>query len=208
MSIFDKYINENTITSETDLKRLFWWIAKKIHPDVTSLDCNNDKFIQLKHDYDQACNKIIDHAVGQCENIGRKDCINLFIDVMASNFPIDKNINNKIYSQRIERLNKWLNNINPNSRDLFKKFEREMYQLKGSTVISNHLFNVVKLYLYKYCDYTYLPNKNNKNYLTKEYELMYEICSSRHMYASIQFVNWLVEDIIDPDRVKKSVPNN
>ena len=136
----------------------------------------------------------------------KEDSISIFLDLIASNFPIEKTIKNNIYNQRIELLNICLNHLIPTEKDLFNRFQEEMYLLKGESVISNHLFDVVKMYFYRYCDYIYLKNKNNKNYLIIGYDLIYEIFESKKMYNSIKFINWLVEDIVGSDKVKKNVP--
>lgn len=199
MNIFLKYIEDNRISSEIELRRLFWKIAKKIHPDITSLDTNNEKFITLKKDYDEAkvlLNVKAFKKSGINQHYGKEECINLFCDLMASNFPIDKSITNKKYEERINLINRMLNSLIPDEADLFHDFEKEMYLLKGETVISNHLYGVVKLYLYRFCDYVYLRTRNNKQYLLIGYDLVHEIFVSKKMHSSIKFVDWLVKDIM------------
>jgi len=209
MNIFIKYINENKITSESDLKRVFWRLSKKIHPDITSIELNNDQFIKLKNDFDQAKLLLAKPSIKVIKSrqmFCKEDCISIFLDLMASNFPIEKTIKNYIYNQRIELLNICLNQLIPTEIDLFYKFQEEMYLLKGESTISNHLFGSVKMYFYRYCDYIYLKNKNNKNYLIIGYNLIYEIFESKQMYNGIKFINWLVEDIIGSDKLRKNVP--
>jgi len=167
MNIIINYIHNYKITSERELKNLFWKISKRIHPDATSLDIGNENFIKLKNDYDQAKQLLgTTHVEIKISEIcNKEECSDLFIDLMACNFPIDKSIKNKQYQERISLLNNGLSSLLPDGVNVFSTFEEEMYLLKGETVISNHLFNVVKLYFYRYCDYKYLRNKNSKNYL-------------------------------------------
>lgn len=211
MNIFAEAINNNKIDSEDSLKRLFWKLAKKLHPDANSVLSNHEDFILLKNNYDEALEalkrKSKPSIMAQSKTttvkkradkkVDRTACIHLFMDLMASNFPADESARakNKIYRTRVDELNIGLEHMDNALKDVFKTFEQEMLTLKGKTTISNHPYNVVKLFFYRYCDYAYNKNNINKNYLTNGYALVKDIMENAQMTYSLIFVNWLVSDI-------------
>lgn len=201
MNLFEKAIREGRILREEDLKKCFWKLAKKVHPDLSSMDANHWKFIKLKEDYDASI-ALLRHHGGEAPKheaqLTRKQCLDLFKDLLASNFPVDPSIKDsiKIYKLRIERLNAALSAKGENFNNLFLAFEKEMYELRNPSIVANHPYNVVRMYLYRFCDYTYFPNPTNRHYLQSSYDLVFGILKSRHLEASIRFINWLLEDIL------------
>ncbi|MFA6506755.1 MAG: hypothetical protein WCT14_11675 [Treponemataceae bacterium] len=206
MNVFEKAIRDRKIASEEELKRLFWKLAKKLHPDAAGVEKSHERFIKLKEDFDDAVALLRTGkpfpgsptpAARPPGKPDREACVQLFIDLLAGNFPVDKSIRNqKTYLARIDKLNAGLSLFGPEYRDLFYRFEEEMYGLKGKTVVSNQEYAVVKLYLYSFSDFTYLRFKYTEMYLKSGYDLVHGILKSKNMNASIRFLNWLVADIV------------
>jgi len=213
MNVFEKAIRERGTVSENELKRLFWTLAKKLHPDAAGVEKSHDRFIKLKEDFDTAITFLRegktfpDSAAPTAAESGgipnRQICLRLFIDLIAGNFPVDRSIRDqKAYLARIEQLNTELSKFGSGFLDLFKRFEVEMYSLKGKTTISNHEFAVVKLYFYRFSSFTYSYTKQTESYLRIGYDLVHDILKRRNMDGSIKFVNWLVEGIVGKEKLK------
>lgn len=178
-----------------------------------SLDAH---FINLKNDFDSAriLLREFNKAKKKTKNTGmdipdaqvlsREECIDIFIDLLASNFPVDIGVRNKnkLYGKRIAKLNETLSRMGDGFTDLFLRFETEMYALRGKTTISNQPFAVVKSYLYRFLDFTLFPGINNRNYLSIGYDQVYAIFKSRDMNNAVVFLNWLVGDIIGKEKLK------
>jgi hypothetical protein len=202
MNVFEKAIGDGRIASEEDLKRLFWKCAKRIHPDASGIEENHERFIRLKADFDEAAGRLRGAAARSNDRpaarMDRAACVSLFVDLLASNFPADPTVraSNKTYLNRVLTLNEGLGSCESGLAGTFLAFEKEMYGLKGNTTISNHPFNVVKLYLYRFGDYTFMPNATNRNFLTIGYDLVHGIFEERNMRASITFSNWLLGDLV------------
>lgn len=214
MNVFERAIGDGRIASEEDLKRLFWKCAKRIHPDASGIEENHERFIKLKADFDEAAGRLRGEITAgnmtarkaaqstsrPAARMDRAACVSLFVDLLASNFPADQAIraSNKTYLNRVLTLNEGLGSCESGLAGTFLTFEAEMYALKGNTTISNHPFNVVKLYLYRYGDYTFMPNATNRNFLTIGYDLVRGIFEERNMRAAIAFTDWLMGDIVKP----------
>ncbi len=211
MNLFEEMLDKNRMYTSDELRRLFWRLAKKLHPDANSVQANHEMFIRLKSDYDKALAGMgagkgrmkADAAFGMPPARGgpsREICVDLFLDLLASNFPMDNGIRrSKVYLARIERMNTEFAKFGPEYRDVFLAFEKEMCVLKGGKTVANHEFNVVKLYFYRYSDFTYMKTKNNRNYLVMGYRLVHDILKGTHMTNSIFFLGWLVGDIVKTD---------
>ena len=198
MNVFIDAIQQNRIESEEDLKRLFWRLAKKLHPDVNSLESNHEQFINLKNEYDAAEEYLHKYGIKKHEKTipNRELCIQLFVDLMASNFPVDKRIRSlKPYITRIEKLNTELSGFGSKYKNVFIEFENEMYNLKGEN-FTNHDYSLVRLYLYSFSDYTHLKYVTSENHIKNGYSIIHEVLEKHNMYKSIVFINWLVKDIV------------
>jgi len=201
MNIFIEALKDRKVTTEIELKRMFWRLAKKLHPDITKVENNNYLFISLKSQYDVAhseLNNQIKEIKKNSKSPDRNICMQLFVDLIASNFPIDRKVKNqnKMYCARLDELNKELGRFGNEYNNLINSVELEMNKLRGKTTVSNHEFNLVKLYFYRISDYYYLKTKNTENYLRIGYDMIIDIFRKRNMEKSILFVNWLVKDLL------------
>lgn len=201
MNIFVEYIKTGKISSELDLKKLFWKLAKKLHPDVSSVEGNQKKFIKMKSDFDFALKHYkefanIEHPEQTLSNFNY--CKELFCDLVASNFPIDLSIRNKnkAYLDRISRLNSTINQFGNEYIDLFLKVEKELYLIRGTTTIANHVFNLVKLLFYRISDYFYNRNSFAKKYIKISYYIVIDILEEKNAIYTRLFLKWLVREIL------------
>ncbi|MBL8965717.1 MAG: hypothetical protein JNG85_01840 [Spirochaetaceae bacterium] len=200
---FAKLIAEGKVGSEEELKRLFWKLAKALHPDVSAVENNHERFLKLKDDYDRALALLrapkVPVPVSTRRPPGRKECVDLFIDLLAGNFPVDLRIRNqRKYLSRIEELNEGLGGLEGGRRDLFLDFERELYELRGDSVVLNHEYSLLKLYLYQFSSYVHAGTPTGGIYLRKEYPNIVAMLRKRKMESSARFIDWLVGDIVGP----------
>jgi hypothetical protein len=211
VNIFTKEIDSGRIASEPELKRRFWKLAKQLHPDAQSVQSNHERFIRLKDDFDAALALLKTaappstaepaalRATRQGGAPDRALCLRLFIDLMASNFPVDRSIRGrKIYLARVERLNTELGRFGAAYGNLFLAFEEEMYALKGKTTVANHEFNLMKLYLYRSADYFSTGSRNSRHYLAGGFDQIQGILSARNMPHAKKFIAWLAGEIARP----------
>jgi hypothetical protein len=201
MNIFIEALRKGEVNTEIELKRMFWKLAKKLHPDVSCVERNNELFVSLKRQFDEASAEIGAHlsiADEPHRNPDRSLCMRLFGDLVAGNFPIDKRVKdrNKIYCKRLGELNRELGRFGRDFRDLFVGVESELYVLRGKTTVSNHEFNLVKLFFYRISDYGFFKTKNTLNYLRVGYPMLIDIFKNRNMEKSIVFFDWLVQGIL------------
>ena len=216
MSVFERAVAEGRIGSEEELKRLFWKLAKRLHPDSSGVEENHDKFIRLKSDYDLALGRLRAEAAPSARRpaeapnaerrraaapYDRKLCTDILVDLMASNFPVDRSIRDgKAYLSRINRLNGELSKLGPRYKELFLRFEEELYELRGESTIQNHDYSLVKLYLYRFSDYACNGYGITKNYLRNGYRVLRGIFEARKMAAAALFLDWLTEGIVEKPR--------
>lgn len=211
MNVFIRDIDSNTITSLSGLKSRFREYAKKVHPDVSTALQANEKFDQIKNWYEEAEKYLITNSGRRMKTAGAKDTaeeiLRIFSELVPGNFPIDASVRskNKKYLARVNAINAYCNNAFV-ERDIFIEFENELNGLKGHTTVSNHPYNVVKLYIYRYNDYRHLKTPINRNYLVNGYALVMGILQQRNMQYSVLFLNWLLMDLIDPDARMGEVP--
>jgi hypothetical protein len=209
MNVFERAVAEGRVGSEAELKRLFWKLAKRLHPDSSGVEENHDKFIRLKSDYDLALGLLRAGTGWPAEApdadrpraaapYDRKLCSDILVELMASNFPVDRSIRaRKAYLSRINRLNGELSKLGPRYRDLFLRFEEELYELRGESTILNHDYSLVKLYLYRFSDYACNGFGITRNYLRNGYRALRGIFEARGMTASALFLDWLAEGIAE-----------
>ncbi len=58
MNPFLHLLQRNSVVTESELKRLFWIAARKVHPDVSGKD--SSLFVSLKRDYDEAAALLVE----------------------------------------------------------------------------------------------------------------------------------------------------
>lgn len=156
------------------------------------------------------------------EQYSRWQVQELFVDLMCSNFPIDRRVagKNALYSKRIVRINAMLNTLLA-EQDLFLKFEKELYILRRDTVVSNHEYNVVMLYLNIIRDFILMETDRCRSCLANTYPLTASILlgssieggslerrrhDGRRLDGALRFINWLVQDIIESKNLSGEIP--
>lgn len=211
MNIFLREIGAKKIKTLSDLKRRFRELAKQFHPDLSTVPRPNENFNQIKTWYEEAHGYLQAELKRKNETTGTKDTVEgilrVFSELVPGNFPIDASVRsgNKKYVERVNAINEFCNGTFV-ERDIFFGFEDELNRLKGTTTVSNHLFNVVKLYIYRFNDYRNFKTAINKNYLVNGYSLVMGIFIDRKMRNGILFLNWLVYDIIEPESRMGDLP--
>lgn len=211
MNIFVREIDSNRINSLPELKSRYREYAKKVHPDVSTALQANEKFDQIKNWYEEAEKYLKTISGRRIKTAGAKDTaeeiLRIFSELVPGNFPIDVSVRSrsKKYVSRVNAINAYCNNAFV-ERNIFIEFENELNRLKGSTTVSNHPYNVVKLYIYRYNDYRHLKTPINRNYLVNGYALVMGILQERNMRYSVLFLNWLLAELIDPESRMGDLP--
>ena len=183
------------------MKKLFRQLAKKVHPDCSGIPVNDEIFIKLKNDYEislKLLDKKIINQIYTVKHLNKNECIHLFLELLAGNFPlgIETRNKNKLYINRISKLNSELNNLLDSSDNLFLQVESEILGLKKNTGMIKQEYSTLRIYFYSYLDYTYSQGLSNQTYLLNEYQNILVILENRKMIKTILFINWLLDGII------------
>jgi hypothetical protein len=210
---FIETIRAGKIDDEAQLKSLYRKLAKTRHPDTASPK-SNDAFVRLKSDFEAArvfLSRDFPRQVGDVGSLSPASakpiaeptrpnfarCAALFSELMASNFPIDLRARRGIYLDRVVELDRQIGILEPDSPGLFLAAEEELYRLKGNTVVSNHVFNLVKLYLNNMSDWLLMGNYFAKLYLKKSYRIVVDVLGERNARATIRLIDWFLADILE-----------
>ena len=206
MNVFEEAIATGRIAEVRDLKILFWTLAKKLHPDSAALPSGERAFIKLKRDYDAAVRIMARDGGGnpaapagysaasaghQAATTGHGDfrkCAGLFSELIAGNFPMARKEGNKKYSARILELNRELGLFG--FGDLFLECERELLGIRGDSIVMNHAFNFVRLFLYNLSDYFSTGNYFSKAYVAKTRESVTACLRDRGALGTIRLIDW------------------
>jgi hypothetical protein len=198
MNIFDESLAVGKISTEHELKVLFWTLAKKLHPDTSASVTAEKAFIQLKRDFDEALQKIncakSDSGETGAERPDLERCRTLFSELIAGNFPMTRKTDNKKYVARIVELNRQINLFG--YKDLFIQSEKELLEFRGDTVVSNHGFNLVRLYFYNMSDYFATGNYFSKLYVKNSREAVLTCLKEREARQTVQLIDWLLNDLM------------
>jgi hypothetical protein len=198
MNIFDESIDSGKITNEHDLKVLFWTLAKKLHPDITASASGERAFVQLKKNFDEAAKRMslskIEGAAaeGPARSPDIEKCRSLFSDLIASNFPTTRKIGNKKYAGRIAELNEEINLFGKAHTDLFVDSEKELLRIRGDSIVSNHAFNLIRLYFYNMSDFFITGNYFSRLYLRNSYRPVIDCLRERDALRTAQLIDWLL----------------
>jgi len=201
MNIFEKAIGEGRIETDEDLKRLFWKLAKRLHPDVSALESGHEKFIELKRQYDAAVVILAAHKRITRRRLppDRESTVRIFVELVACGFPLDRSIReHKGYLSRMKDFDRRLAESDNDFAGLIYAAERELLELKGSTTIMNHDFNLVQMYLFRFSDYTYFPTKNTLLFLRNEFAAVSEVFERHGIKSVAVLINWLVGAVVTP----------
>jgi hypothetical protein len=201
MNIFDESIASGRIANEHDLKVLFWILAKKLHPDITASSAGERAFVQLKKNFDEAAERMslskIGEAPGDTPARSRdiEKCRSLFSDLIASNFPTTIKEGNKKYASRIAELNEEINLFGKAHTDLFVDSEKELLRIRGDSIISNHAFNLIRLYFYNMSDFFITGNYFSRLYLRNSYSPVIASLRERDALRTIHLIDGLLADL-------------
>jgi hypothetical protein len=211
MNLFIFKIERNEITNLSQLKSFYRKTVKLIHPDISGKDSND--FLGIQQQFKEATlflknKKTNSSADGEhSKEQVKKELLNVFIDLMSSNFPQDRKISgkNKLYKSRIVQINALANQLFK-EKDLFILFEKDLYILRKDTVISNHKYNLVISYLNNIKDYILMKHKHGYKYIETTYDLIYMIFIEQQLGNGLKFVNWLVSETIGISVIKGDLP--
>lgn len=206
MNVFLESIQSGKISGERQLKRLYRALAKKIHPDAAGGTTDKGAFIRLTSDYERAL-AFLGERQSSATSAARQRprsrpkpdfgrCAELFAELMAQNFPIDERARGGLYLARVNELNAEIGLYGPKFENLFLAAESELYRLKGNSVVMNHEFNVVHLYLYNLSDCFRSGALFAKTYVRNSYASVVEILRGRDADATIALVDLFVTDIL------------
>lgn len=201
MNLFREHIAQGRISSESELKRLFRILALKLHPD-TCLDQNTaERFLALKRDYDEALRErgweTARAETKSPESFSFDLCADLFGELVAGNFPAAPKVKaaNKMYRARLERLNAEIGVLGGDWVDMFKRVEQEMLVLRGDSVVSNHAFNLVKIYFCNLYDSIFLKHPFSKAYVRNSYGLVAGVLRESGCAETVRFIDLMLRGV-------------
>jgi len=203
MNIFQKAIDDGRIAAEEDLKRLFWKLAKRLHPDVSAIELGHEKFIELKRQYDEAAGILAAHkrVTRRKPARDRESTVRIFVELVACGFPLDRSVHERRgYLSRMKDFDERVVEFGNDFTGLIYAAERELLALKGSTTIMNHDFNLVQMYFFRFSDYTYFPTKNTLYFLRNEFAAVTGVFESHKMKSAAALVNWLLGAAVNPSK--------
>jgi hypothetical protein len=199
MNVFKKLIASDTIRNRSDLKKYFWIMAKKLHPDLSNIEGSEKGFIKLKKDFDDALSEMPDREelLGDRGIPTRKEIIGLFLDIEASSFPVDIRIRHqsRVYRKRIEEFSKRIRKYEPGGVDDFDGVEDELYAIRGENIVDNPLFGIIRMIFYNVCSFHYYPTAHTKRAVDKWYSEIREELGNRGFPRVQAFLKWLVDDL-------------
>ncbi len=117
-------------------------------------------------------------------------CAGLFSDLIASNFPMARREGNKRYAERILELNRELGLFG--MVDLFLECERELLEIRGDSIVLNHAFNLVRLYLYNLSDYIGTGNYFSKIYLAQARQSVMTCLAGHDARGTVRLIGWFL----------------
>jgi hypothetical protein len=198
MNIFIEYIQSEKIKTKEELKRFFWILAKRTHPDVSEFENNEKTFIQLKNQYDEALVLLKSHKKDEKHKVYTKiDFIDVFSDLVALNFPVDKSIikSLKAYEKRIDVMSEIIRSIGIQEIKDFRDVENELYEIRGDNIVQNRLFGIIKMLFYSLISYYYEPVKFSKNAIEKWFLEIEDELQKKNFTNLFYFLKWIVSDL-------------
>lgn len=217
MNRFIAQIASGKLASLAQLKSCYRREIKKIHPDIagkgsTEFLAVQAQYMEAKDFLEKSCSRSAKSsrsagADADGERYSMSQVRDLFVDLMCSNFPLDRRVahTNKLYDRRIASMNAMVNSLLADT-DLFLKFEKDMYALRGDSVVSNHEYNVVVSYLNNIRDFILAKTVRGRSYIRNTYPLIASILAGRNLDAGMAFINWMVQDIIGKEYIKGEIP--
>ena len=114
--------------------------------------------------------------------------------MIAGNFPLGGDVRqtNKLYLIRVGRLEGEVSKFGKEFAGLVPDVERELYAIRGNSMVSSHAFNLVRLYLNNLSDYLLMGNFFSRLYLKKERESAIRCLKDQNAHRCIFFIDWLL----------------
>jgi len=176
---------------------------------------SHERFVRLKDDFDAAIRLLAASGkkVRAGVNAGAKasananesfekmppnfsTCFSLFCDLMAGNFPLGGDIRqtNKLYLTRVRKLEGEVSKFGKEFSGLIYDVERELYAIRGNSMISSYAFNLVQLYLKNMSDYLLMGHLFFRMYLKKERESAIECLKGQNAHKCVFFIDWMLKE--------------
>jgi hypothetical protein len=198
MNIFIEEIQKGKILTTDQLKKTFWILAKRIHPDMHMVDNSSQLFIKLKENYDEAAEllpKIEEDT--KYRKYTKKDLREIFEELVASGFPVEKSIRNKskLYVDRIKECSLIISTIGISGVNNFYEVEKDLYDIRGDNIVQNQLFGIIRMMFYNFITYYYEPKKFTKTALNKWFlEIEHELIERKSMNL-YWFLKWQIDNL-------------
>jgi hypothetical protein len=197
MNIFEELIINGKIQSKAELKKYYWILAKNVHPDITNIQDADEKFIKLRNNYDEALLllPLIKEPIKR--NFSRKDARDAFQEIIARGFPIKKDIrnSNKLYAKGLNTYSCILDSVDHEKGFKFEDVEKQLYDIRGETIIQNVLFGTIKMLFYNVVSYYNEPMKFTKKSTLKIFNDIHDELKSKKYDEVILFLEWLIRDL-------------
>lgn len=219
-NVFDGYIRSGEITDERALSRIYRQLLKAAHPDTATRHTETAAFMKIRADYEAARLLFRSGRVGEANeasrSVSRPDqrsgaseplaadipnfdaCAWLFADLIAGNFPLDRAIRDSVrqYGKRMRELDRRLTAFGPEFSALIFDVEEELNRIRGPSVVSNHRFNLVKLYIYRISDYIRANTPFSLHYLRVSRDMMLSALEESHAPRTAFLFNWFVTNLL------------
>jgi len=199
VNVFVDLIGSGRIRDESDLKRSFWALAKRLHPDVSAGAGAERAFIKLKADFDEALSAlpIAEPASPPAAPPSRESLVGLFLDLAQSGFPVDRRVRDAspAYLKRIEGFSAAVRAYGIPGVEDFAAVEDEFYAIRGDDIVDNPLFGMVRMILYNICSYHYWPTARTRRSVEAWLGDARGRLEARGCPGALAFLSWLVEDL-------------
>jgi len=125
----------------------------------------------------------------------RDGCRNLFYELIATDFPTDARWASPIHRRRVRDLSFGIAAAG-GPPDLVAAAEREALDLRGPSVVSNHPYNLLRLYLNNMADYFCLGNAFSLTYIRQNYRMTADLLAGVGSGRLLALIDWLLADLI------------
>jgi hypothetical protein len=199
MNIFSKYIDEGRVKTQEELRKQFRILAKRLHPDASTLDESGALFIRLKRDFEAAkaelSKPVPDSPLPRI--VSREEFYQAFWELEASSFPVDGRIRkaSKTYTRRVAEFAKLLDGLDKPPDCSFSDVERELYELRDRGIIDNPLFGRIRMIFYNLITWHLEPRKFTRQALEKWMGEIDGELEGLGMGATRSFLLWLIRDM-------------
>jgi len=202
MNIFSESINNGKISNEMALRRLFWKLSIKYHPDTAKLPDAEKYFIKLKKDFEEALTLIPEKEKKQRDtNIlqyNRRECIKVFTELISSNFPLEKKMknSNRLYLIRCKIFSSFLTLSCTENQGLLDRVEHELYGIQKNKM-HNCTYGIIKFLFYNISSFHHNYSEFTYQAILKNYNQIQESLETEELPAINQLLRWLIADMAD-----------